>query len=369
MCRNRKNDESTDSEVVDLTDNANESYHDDIDQVMQNVNNIKSNLGSIAKSFFNFTSDSVSDINSKAKDYSMNWLSEVDDESNEHVDEIRKHFKKFFNDFEPKLDEYFPKPYQSRSNSNTDDQLPLQFSPWLPGRDHFPHFFGGSRKCGKTPFGFYSYKTPSIRHYHECIDKKGESVWDSHGYWRCLFPNSEVPNELLKLKNEKLDSEILTKEDFNNALNSEQSSQKDGVIDLGEKGIYFKQFTDFLNWKSIMYENVKREKEKKRQELIERRKQLAQEWKGYNAPGGEMTKDKSVISSSVQSNLSSNMDSNECVLNETRTEYYNDGTSCTKTITKSRPFDAKDWVNVTENVEHNNTSNGKNGWFWNSKDN
>lgn len=235
--------------------------------------------------------------------------------------------------------------------------------------DHFPHFFGGSRKCGKTPFGFYSYKTPSIRHYHECIDKKGESVWDSHGYWRCLFPNSEVPNELLKLKNEKLDSEILTKEDFNNALNSEQSSQKDGVIDLGEKGIHFKQFTDFLNWKSIMYENVKREKEKKRQELIERRKQQAQEWKGYNAPGGEMTKDKSVISSSVQSNLSSNMDSNECVLNETRTEYYNDGTSCTKTITKSRPIDAKDWVNVTENVEHNNTSNGKNGWFWNSKDN
>ena len=40
----------------------------------------------------------------------MNWLSEVDDESNEHVNEIRKHLKKFFNDFEPKVDEYFPNP-------------------------------------------------------------------------------------------------------------------------------------------------------------------------------------------------------------------------------------------------------------------
>ena len=101
----------------------------------------------------------------------------------------------------------------------------------------------------------------------------------------------------MKLKNEKLGSEILTKEDFNNALTSEQSSERDGVIDLGEKVSFFKQFTNFLNWKSIMYENVKREKEKKRRELIER-KQQAQEWKGYNAPGGEMTNDKSVISSS-----------------------------------------------------------------------
>lgn len=365
MCR--KGDHSTDSEVVDLTDNAQDVCHDDIDQAMQNVNNIKSNLSSIAKSFLNYTSDSVSDMNNKARDHSFNWLSEVDDETNEHINEVRKHFRKFFSDFEPKVDDYFPRPYQTRE-SNNNDQRPLQFSPWLPGRDHFPHFFGGSRKCGKTPFGFYSYKTPSIRHYHECMDKNGESVWDSHGYWRCLFPNSEVPSEILKLKNEKLGSEILTKEDFKNALDSQPDTGNDGVIDLRDKGIYFKQFTDFLNWKSIMYENVKRDKEKRRQELVQKSKQQTQGWKDSHL-SGEIGNDKSVISSSVQSNFNSNADTNELVLNERRTEYYDDGTSCTKTVTKSRPFDAKDWVNVAENVDHNTGRSNTNGWFWNSKDN
>lgn len=364
MCKNKKDDYSTDLEVVDIKDNAQDSYHDDMDQVMQNVNNIKSNLGSIAKSFFNFTSDSVNDLNNKARDYSMNWLSEVDDESNEHIREMRRHFKRFFNDMEPKLDEYFPRPYQSREDGHH-GQFPTHFSPWLPGRDHYPHFFGGSRKCGKTPFGFYSYKTPSIRQYHDCMEKKGESVWDSYGYWRCLFPNSEVPTELLKLKNEKLSSEILTKDDFNNAVNNSPNAEKDGTIDLGDKGVYFRQFTDFLNWKSIMYENMKREKAKKRHEFIEKRKQRQALNEANLTHEGDANR--SVLSSSVQSNFSTNSDTNEFVLNETRTEFYDDGTSCTRTITKSKPFDAKDWVNVTENVEHG--TGGKKGWFWNSKDN
>lgn len=364
MRRDQKNNESTESDIIDLTNSAEDNYQDDIDLVLQNVNNIKSNLGSIAKSFFNYTSDSVNELNNKAKDYSSNWISEVDGEANDQIHEVRNHLKKFFNEFEPKIDENFPRFYQSHELSNEDiNPLSLKFSPWLTGRDHFRDFFGGSRRSGKTPFGFYSYKTPSIRHYNECMNKEGESVWDSHGYWRCLFPNSEVPNELLKIKKEQLGNEILTKEDFDSELNKTPSAKHDGTIDFGENGVFFKQYTDYLNWKNIMYENMKQERIKKRHEIFSRREQSNPDLDNNSS------NERTVISSSVQSNYNSNMDSNEVVLNEKRTEYYSDGTSSTKMITKSRPFDAKDWVNVTENVDSNSSNSGKNhGWFWNSND-
>lgn len=329
----------------------NDPHQEDIDKFFNSVNGLKESLGSISNSLISQTSDRVSELNEITRDYSFNWLFNLEDIKD--LRDVRQVVKSMFS----KQDEYFPKPYEVRDKV---EDLLDSASPW--GHSHKPwgenngwgDFFGR----GRSPFG-HSHKSPSIRSYNDCLTKNGESVWDSKGYWRCLFPNSEIPIGILKYKNEHYGDKILTKEDFESAVDEKYTTKPaNGVYDLGEKGVFFKQFEDLMNWKTIMYQNAKNDRRSRREEF-------SKSWGNYKTTDLTQSQDKQIVSSSVQSTYNTDSESKQVEMKEIRTDYFSDGTSVTKEITKSKPVDAPDWVTVVESEENNaNTLNG--GWFWKS---
>lgn len=366
MCLSKKDDDNeNEKRVMNIDDSRNGGIRDEFDQITENVRRIGGNLGEIADGVFNMTSDYMNDINNRAKFYTWKWLFDdnVNSDGGERTEGLRN--IPFFDRFS-KSD--FPVPYETRSSFNGDgDSISPFFRPWGFGGDSFGDFFAGCRKSGKTPFGFYSLKGPSLRSYNECRDRNGESIWDSQGYWRCLFPNAEVRNEVLEFKNKHLPNEILTKEDLRNAIDSNPGSESDDKIDLGVKGVFFRQYTDFLDWKNLMIQNVKRDREMKRQRLIESKSQGTDfETKDVSKKDG-----KQIVSKSVQTTFESFPDKDEVVYKEWNTEYYADGTSKTTTLTKSKPLEAKEWEKVTKDVAPEAPSSNpssSSGWFWNSNE-
>lgn len=334
----------------------NDPHQEDIDKFFNSVNGLKESLGSISNSLISLTSDRVSELNEKTRDYSFNWLFDLEDTKD--LRDVRQVVKSMF----AKEDEYFPKPYEVRDKV---EDLLDSCSPW--GHSHRPwganswgenygwgDFFGR----GRSPFG-YSHKSPSIRSYNDCLTKNGESVWDSKGHWRCLFPDSEIPIRILKYKNEHYGDKILTKEDFESAVNEKYTAKpENGVYDLGEKGVFFKQFEDLMNWKTIMYQNAKNERRSRRAEF-------RNSWGKFKTTDLTQSQDKQIVSSSVQSTYNTDSESKQVEMKEIRTDYFSDGTSVTKEITKSKPVNATDWVTVVESEESSaNALNG--GWFWKS---
>lgn len=324
MCKKWERNKDDSVTAVESLDSFS-PYDRDINRFFDKINQVTTNLADITKKFVGTTYDYASEL-PPWKD-----LKGRDGDS---------------------IDTYINRPYQVR-----DRDLDLDRPISMPFRMPFDllNVFGTSG--GRTPFGIYSYKGPSTREYNDCLRKDGTSVWDSEGYWRCLFPNSEVPSRLLDYKKHQLAGQILTKEDFEEAL-QEYKPKDDGTIDLGPKGVFFKQFNDFLNWKNTMYENVRKQREDTRKHI---RESIISQKDGDQHSTPES---RGVISSSVQSSMNSDCDTKEVVLRETRTEVYSDGTAVTKHITKTKPFGARDWATVNESVQQDDN---KNGWFWNSK--
>lgn len=321
MCRKseRQNDDSI---VKSGASDSLSPYDDDINRFFDKVNLVTTNLADLTKKVVGTTYDYASDLPS--------WKSVELPESET-------------------IDAFVNRPYQTRDSD-------LDTSGNLPFRRPFDLFNRFGNSGGRTPFGIYSYKGPSTRQYNDCLRKDGTSVWDAEGYWRCLFPNREVPARLLDFKKNQLAGQILTKEDFDEALR-EAKPLDDGVIDLGPKGIFFRHFNDFLNWKNAMYENVRRQREVTRKHI---RESLAAGKLGLDSSPDSRT----VVSSSVLSSMNTDSETNEVQLRETRTEVFSDGTSVTKYITKSKPFGSHEWATVNEEVQEDDS---KNGWFWNSK--
>lgn len=229
------------------------------------------------------------------------------------------------------------------------------------------YFFEDSR----PPVGLKSHK-PSARKYNECLDKKGLSVWDSKGYWRCLFPQAIIPAEMTE--------RVLTKEAFEDLI---RDKSYDGKYDLGEKGVFFKNFEDLMNWKASMYkvaredrlerinswnERCKRYKEEmrdKKREIMDKKREIMDKSESMNKKiefvdtdenklvksGSDLTQvnqntngsdsPKTVVSTDIQTIWIN--DDKESSYKETRTEYYSDGTSKTNTISRTSPPEKKGW--------------------------
>ncbi|GBL49749.1 hypothetical_protein [Candidozyma auris] len=252
------------------------------------------------------------------------------------------------------FDRFMNKPYQTRDK---DLEIDRGFIPFGIPFDMFNVFGGAS---GDSPFGLYSYKSPSIRKYNECMRKDGESVWDQEGYWRCLFPNSQIPNKILNYKKNHLAGHILTKEDFSEALQENPSADQNGVIDLGPKGIFFREFNRYLKWKNDMYEDVRRQREESRRNLRESLKAQHQA-ESFSSPTTDGDGD-NVVSWSMKTVTETDPDTNKEIMHETRTEVFEDGRSVTKKSTRSRPIGSSEWSAPEQTTEDN-----KSGWFWNSK--
>lgn len=319
----------------------------------EHINDVKKNFSQLTKSVFDLTNDSLIELNDRAKGFSNDWFDyEGKDEK--------------FNEFSKMV-----KGIMNRNNENWEfpsfyDSHPPEF---FANGHNFKDLFGGSFKRGKTPYGLYSHRTPSIRNYNDCSEKNGESVWDSKGYWRCLFPNSLVPNEMLNYKDQHLRGEILTKEDFEAELKQRNLTRTDKQLDFGEKGVFFKQFEDFMNWKSIMYNNIKHERRLRRQNFRHNFENRMNSWsdKSQNDSGQvnsavNSDDERKLTLSSIRSVMNDDTEKNETVFTEVKTECFSDGTSNTTTTTKTRPINGTTWSTVDEKVD---TNSDKKGWFWN----
>ncbi|ANZ74577.1 BA75_00383T0 [Komagataella pastoris] len=108
-------------------------------------------------------------------------------------------------------------------------------------QDVWSELFTGS-KLVSSEYGLWAYPIPSHQLYKDCNSKQGLSVWDEHGYWRCLFPKAQLPENY-----KSIDSNIISKEDV----------EQDESHNLGR---FFTNFSDYLNWRSVMEENIKKER-------------------------------------------------------------------------------------------------------------
>ncbi|EMG48618.1 hypothetical protein SBY92_003927 [Candida maltosa Xu316] len=306
-------------------DTTNDNHtNDSTKDLVESFDDFVSNLGVLTDSIYDVSKQVGRNINEKTRDFTQAWFPRKNNDEN------------VFN---------YPSFYQDRSYFEEDNQShPIFGELW----NVFPlkQFgdFTGSFQSGSTPFGYYSYKGPSIRYYHECLDKKGQSVWDEQGYWRCLFPNSEVPIELLNFKNKYLKGEILTKDDFTNAMKDNVQAAKDGVIDLKDQGIFFNSYDKFLGWKHTQYE-----------EQVEKRKQeLKNQLSKAKEHSGDSDFKRTVVSTSMTSNRYTDSETNEVKLVKVKTECDAEGNCIVTKTTKSKPIGALTWANVEENVEHVN---------------
>lgn len=370
MCRRHNNSdkiENMDREKGEIS-NSNDGERDKFDSLYENFGKVKGNLKSIAIDAFDRTNDSINDIGSRALDLSRSWWSD-----NYNVDlpvstEELNGWNTFVDGFETSFDNFFGNPWQHRSwlDMYPESDFSISFSPLFGG---LSDLLDGTRKSGRTPFGLFALNNPPIGYYNECINRKGESLWDSQGYWRCLFPNSDVTKDLLRYKSERYPDKVFTKDDLDRAMrDTSGATEKDGVIDLGSKGKFFRQFTDYLNWKTVMFNNIREERARKANEFARRLEQQKSEVQ--SVPQFD-DNERRVVSSLSECNYQTNDDSNEVISREVRTLHFTDGSSSTKTTTRVKPIGATEWANVLEEMNSDdsaksNTGSGKsNGWFWN----
>ncbi len=307
------------------SDNSNNNSTKDSEKYTESIDRIVSNLGALTHSILDVTKDVGKDLNAKAKKLSDSWLSRIYDDEEE----------------DGRLFEY-PSFYQNRGYLEDEVKShPIFGDLW----NVFPFLqfgqFSGSFKSGSTPFGYYVYHGPSIRNYNECLTKNGKSVWDDQGYWRCLFPNSEVPVELLNFKKKYLKDEILTKEDFMSAMRKNSALdnfQGDGMVDLKEHGRFFDSYDKYLNWKNEQYNQRVKEREAK--------------WKQLSLNKGDNFATSSSFSTSIKSDMYTDSETNEVKFTKVKTECDADGNCTVTRITKLKPVGSSVWTNEEENVEH-----------------
>lgn len=251
------------------------------------------------------------------------------------------------------VESYFNRPYQTRTGPALEDSAESSvFRPF----SFFDVFGDGG---AETPFGLYSYSSPTTREYNKCVNKDGLSLWDSKGTWRCLFPNSAVPPRFLEYKNSTLANKILTREDFESASYG-INTNVNGAIDLGDKGIFFKQFEDMMKWKNAAFESDKRRREERRRKHAESlNNSKAYDYSNFSNDQQEYRKP---VSWSSENTSTTDPETNQVVMTETKTEYFPDGSSITNTVTKKKAIGSDKWETVEENSHR---GDDKKGWFWN----
>lgn len=316
MCKGRKSTQLNES--PDLADGSFSPYDGDIDKFFSSIHDF-------TNSFSEITKKAVGHAHEHHKRGSgwgwSHWGSDEDSKEG--------------------IDSFINRPYQTRTGKEESSSARFR----LPF-DAFNLFGDG---IGRTPYGLYAYPSPSAKEYNTCMKKEGLSLWDSEGYWRCLFPNKQVPSRFMDLKTTSLREEVLTREDFEEQARKAPYSA-DGSVDLGPKGVFFRSFNDLLSWKNEKYEEDTRRRRERRRKFRE------------GSPRSSASSEKTIVGSNAE--VSTNLGPDEVISKETTTEYFSDGTSVTSTVVKKKPFGAKEWATIEET---RGPEEGKHGWFWNSK--
>ncbi|SMN21823.1 similar to Kazachstania africana KAFR_0A01680 hypothetical protein [Maudiozyma saulgeensis] len=217
--------------------------------------------------------------------------------------------------------------------------------------------------------GLYNYKTPSDTQFAQCMDSQGLSVWDTNGWWRCLFPQNIIRQNLPNLQ-ETESAMILTKQKVENDVNH-------------KFGLYFTDYTKYLVWKSQMNKIIKDKREKEIENLKKPQLTKSADHKQDNelvtmTPESLMLSDDSALSTPEKDKLiigtsevlRSSM-SSEGLTEETKElkTYYDDGSIILKTEKKVTPHDGgSPRVETHERVLRQGRDKSSSGFpFWSRK--
>lgn len=182
--------------------------------------------------------------------------------------------------------------------------------------------------------GFYNYRTPTELQFTECNKVGGLSVWNTKGWWRCLFPEKEVSKRLAEQSQDV--QYVLTREKVEN--------------DRGHKlGLFFPEYTGFLTWKSHMNQLI-REKASKQEAIAKRETNLSTpEDFMLDTSGMHKDEDKKVIGTSEYVTYTYTPEGQK-ELKKTKT-YYNNGTVLVRSENKLTPADkGKPQFETTERI-------------------
>lgn len=182
--------------------------------------------------------------------------------------------------------------------------------------------------------GLYNYRTPSEKQFTECSNIGGLSVWNTKGWWRCLFPEKEVRERLADQK-QKLQY-VLTKE------------KVEGDRDH-KYGLFFPEYTGYLTWKSHMNQLVREKASKPKAVLEEELKLSTPEDVMLETTALSNDKDKKVVGTSEYVTYTYTPEGQK-ELKKTKT-YYNNGTVLVKSENKITPADnGKPKVETSEKI-------------------
>ncbi|CCC67482.1 hypothetical protein NCAS_0A09240 [Naumovozyma castellii] len=172
-------------------------------------------------------------------------------------------------------------------------------------------------------FGLYR-GVPDLKEYEQCKDLQGLPVWDSHGWWQCLFPATVKPDQISKMG--KVGG-YLTRDQVEN--------DKDHKL-----GLFFTEYTGYLDWKLKMMKLVQQQREKEEKTKIET-------YDDWNKPlltpenimmqDGQYTKKKIVGKSEFVQSFNSS-DEGKGTVKNIKT-YYDDGSVLVRSEKRKTPKD------------------------------
>lgn len=161
------------------------------------------------------------------------------------------------------------------------------------------------------PNNIWAFPVPSTKQYAKCKELEGSSVWTQEGVWRCLFPKN--------------------KHQLNKELNATAASDP-------EDRKLFGDYSSYLDWKSVMRSNMAAQRQRERQEMVEKEKVGTK----YISQSEAEKSGKRVISSSMSSQTISK-DDGSLETKQVVQKWYEDGTSSLTETVSTSPDHAKGW--------------------------
>lgn len=182
--------------------------------------------------------------------------------------------------------------------------------------------------------GLYNYRTPTEPQFTECSKVGGLSVWNTKGWWRCLFPEKEVSKRLADQKDQL--KYVLTKEKVEG--------------DRAHKfGLFFPEYTGYMTWKSHMNQLIREKRDKEAATVREKLIPSTPEDFMLDTDSSANGKDKKVIGTSEYVTYTYTPEGQNEV-KKTKT-YYDNGTVLVKSQNKLTPAeDGKPQIETTEKL-------------------
>ncbi|OWB86004.1 hypothetical protein B5S33_g4682 [[Candida] boidinii] len=263
-----------------MSKNYNEKLEEAIDKTEDSLKDLISSTNTIASSnYLNFYNNTLNFLNETKKIVPFSLMDFKQDE---------KYFSNTIDTFYKELDKLI---VDSNINNQTNDLFDKidEFKKILPDlqidkidnlfNENFLSKFSNRYRSYSNEFGLWAYPTPSTSMYMKCKQIEGSSVWDENGYWRCLFPRAKI-NPLAETSNSSGSTHGHRKNYFNQVITKEDLEENSDAV----KGLkFFNNYTDYLDWKSKMIENLKNERKArwdlKKQRWLEFKESEKNKWK------------------------------------------------------------------------------------------